>query len=100
MTTASRHEAAHGCRSRSARTPSSPFSTQTGLRVDDPIREGRTAEGLRFDEDAAKLALFERALLLHGAEQRLAVQVPVAKVPAEHEPRDHLAVDVLVVLET
>src|SRR5882672_12746835 len=53
---------------------------EAGPGVVDAVGERLLAERLGLDEDAAQLALVEIALLLHGVEQRLAVQVAVAEV--------------------
>jgi hypothetical protein len=59
---------------------------------------GRRAR-LTLDEDAAQLAGLEPALRLHRGEQRLAVEVAIAEVPAQHQAGDDLAVEIFVVLQ-
>ena len=54
---------------------------------------------LRLDEDAAKLAFFEVALLLNRAEELHVVQMPFAEVPSDDDAGDHLAVEVFVVVD-
>src|SRR4051794_25778259 len=61
---------------------------EAGGGVVDPVRHRRPAERLALDEDAAQLAGLEAALRLHRAQQRLAVQVAIAEVPAQHDAAD------------
>ena len=69
------------------------------LCVMNAVMQRGTAEGLGLDHDAPQLSGLEAALLLDGAEQLLAMEVPVAEVPAEDEAGDDLAVDPFVVVE-
>src|SRR5262249_21542477 len=57
---------------------------QAGGGIVDPVRHRGAPERLALDEDAAQLAGREAALLLHRAQQRLAVEMAVAEVPAQH----------------
>src|SRR5438046_2030212 len=61
--------------------------------VVDAVLEPRAQERLPLHKDAAQLARLKPALILNGAEQALAVQVPVAEVPAEGQPGHPPAVD-------
>src|SRR5690349_18023553 len=72
------------------------FREKAGFGVENAVVERGAAEGLRFDHDAAQLALVERALRLNGAKELLAVQVAVAEVPSEDHAGDELAVEPLV----
>src|SRR5437868_1857250 len=73
--------------------------SQPSLRIGDAPVQLLAAERLRLDQDAAELAVFEAALLLHRPEQLLVVEVAVAEVVAEDDPGEELTVDPDVVLE-
>ena len=68
-------------------------------RVADPVVHRLNVKRLAFHHDRADFAGLEAALGLHGSEQLLVVQVPVAEVPAERHAGDDLAVGPGVVVE-
>ena len=80
-------------------TLTQPSSTQAARGVVDPVALALDVGGLGLEGDHPHVASAEPALLLHGVEQLLVVEVAVAEVPAGDDARDQLALAHVVVLD-
>lgn len=83
----------HGCRATIVRDRDAAALRLAAGRIDDPVPLVRSPERLRPEVDDAHVPRGAVALGLQRPDQGLVVEVTLAEVPAEDEPRDDLALD-------